>query len=55
MSDIKKYDITKTPPDGAFIFGLHLEGCRWNSELEYLADSFHGELYTEMPYIWLKP
>jgi len=32
LSDPKHFDLTKSPDDGAYIFGLHLEGSRWNSE-----------------------
>ena len=32
LSDPKKFNTTISPPDGAYIHGLYLEGSRWNSE-----------------------
>ena len=55
ISDPSKYDLHKPPEDGAYIFGLFLEGCRWSPEQEVLTESFPKVLYSEMPYIWLKP
>ncbi|XP_026674744.1 dynein heavy chain 1, axonemal-like [Ceratina calcarata] len=41
------------PSDGCVIYGLFLEGCRWDGE--YLNESFPKELYTDMPPILLLP
>jgi dynein heavy chain len=46
MSDPSKYDLQKGPEDGAYIYGLFLEGCRWNSETSVLAESQPKVLYT---------
>lgn len=48
-------DKDKEAPDGAFIYGLFIEGCKWDSEINMLAESDPKVLYTKMPYIWLKP
>lgn len=48
-------DKDKAPKDGAFIYGMFLEGCRWDSDLNKLAESAPKVLYTKMPYVWLKP
>lgn len=53
--DETKYDMTKTAPDGAFVWGLYLEGCRWDSEQHVLAESTPKVLFSKMPNIWLKP
>lgn len=34
------------PPDGCIIYGLFLEGCRWDGN--YLNESFPKELYTSI-------
>ncbi|CAK9804539.1 Dynein axonemal heavy chain 1 [Anthophora plagiata] len=41
------------PPDGCVIYGLFLEGCRWDGE--YLNESLPKELYTNMKPILLLP
>ncbi|CAG9819626.1 unnamed protein product [Phaedon cochleariae] len=41
--------------DGCCIWGLFLEGARWNPLKNTLDESNPKELYTEMPVIWLKP
>eukprot|EP00742_Colponemidia_sp_Colp-10_P018445 GILJ01021306.1.p1 GENE.GILJ01021306.1~~GILJ01021306.1.p1 ORF type:complete len:799 (-),score=88.78 GILJ01021306.1:48-2444(-) len=43
------------PPDGCFVFGLFLEGARWNSQSKSIAESESKKLFTEIPLIWLKP
>lgn len=43
------------PDDGCCIWGLFLEGARWNSDSMLLDESHPKELYTEMPVVWLLP
>lgn len=38
----------KTPPDGAFVRGLFLEGARWNPQLRCL-DELQKTWYDPMP------
>ncbi|XP_044254832.1 dynein axonemal heavy chain 1-like isoform X2 [Tribolium madens] len=45
----------RRPDDGCCIWGLFLEGARWNSSLQTLDESHPKELYTEMPVVWLLP
>ncbi|CAG9840890.1 unnamed protein product, partial [Diabrotica balteata] len=45
----------KRPKDGCSIYGLYLEGARWNANIDILDESNPKELYTEMPVVWLKP
>ena len=37
--DIKPESITQKPPDGCYIFGMYLEGCKWDLEKHELNDS----------------
>ena len=37
------------PEDGAYIDGLFLEGCRWNSEKMLLDESEPKILFTKCP------
>ncbi|XP_056631499.1 dynein axonemal heavy chain 1-like [Diorhabda sublineata] len=43
------------PSDGCCIYGLFLEGARWNAKLKVLDESNPKELYTDMPVVWLQP
>jgi len=43
------------PDDGAFIFGLFIEGCKWNFEKKILEESDPKILFVSCPTIQLKP
>ncbi|XP_054992649.1 dynein axonemal heavy chain 1 [Sorex araneus] len=43
------------PQEGCYIYGLFLEGARWDPVAFQLAESRPKELYTEMAVIWLLP
>lgn len=55
MSDPTKYNLEAGATDGSYVYGLFIEGCRWNLEQSVLAESHPKILYTQMPHIWLKP
>jgi len=55
ISDPKSVDTTKKPEDGAFIDGLLLEGCRWDSEKEVIEESYPKVLLSPVPIMWLMP
>mmetsp|Transcript_28830 Transcript_28830/g.26121 ORF Transcript_28830/g.26121 Transcript_28830/m.26121 type:complete len:188 (-) Transcript_28830:337-900(-) len=48
-------DITKAPEDGCYVYGLFLDGCRWDNEEMVLAEPYPKILNYEMPYLWLQP
>jgi len=48
-------DIKEKPSDGCYIYGLFLEGARWDNRKHILAQSRPKELYTDLPLIWLLP
>lgn len=39
ISNEEKTDLTKPPEDGVYIFGLFVEGCRWDERKEALEES----------------
>lgn len=44
-----------SPDDGAFIYGLYLEGARWCRDTQLMAESRPKILFDYMPKIWLRP
>jgi dynein heavy chain len=53
--DMKVEQITQKPPDGCYIYGLFLEGCKWSDTEHELADSDAKKLFVEMPIMFLVP
>ncbi|MNE37544.1 Dynein heavy chain and region D6 of dynein motor [compost metagenome] len=52
----KNQDLVYAPPKtGVYVRGLHLQGARWDSDAGSLVESNAGELFTEMPTLWLEP
>uniref|UniRef100_A0A1B0G0Q9 Dynein heavy chain n=1 Tax=Glossina morsitans morsitans TaxID=37546 RepID=A0A1B0G0Q9_GLOMM len=43
------------PDDGVFVYGVFLEGARWDRVKNCLAESLPRELFDRMPVIWMKP
>lgn len=48
-------DIKEKPADGVFVFGLFLEGCKWDYKLHHLGDSDPKKLFQELPLLHLVP
>lgn len=55
ISDESKYNLEKPPEDGVFIFGLFVEGARWDHKMEALEESTPKVLYTQMKHIHIIP
>lgn len=48
-------EIKEAPKDGCLIYGMFLEGCRWDFDKHQLTDSRNKELFSDLPMIYLKP
>jgi dynein heavy chain len=48
-------DVDARPTDGAYVYGMFLEGARWDNVAHTLSDSNPKELYVGMPVIHLSP
>lgn len=55
VNDEVETDLTKPPEDGVYVYGLFLEGCRWNEEKNALDESMPKVLYTKMKSIHILP
>lgn len=55
ISDPNSMDTTVKPEDGALVSGLNIEGCRWDSNAEYLEESHPKILLSSMPILWIMP
>lgn len=56
MEDHRKWsDVTEKPEAGCLIYGMYLEGCKWDDETHVLADSDPKRLFVEMPMVHLLP
>ena len=53
--EVNYTEIVEKPEDGAFCYGLFMEGARWNSTTHLLDDSKPKQLYIEMPVVWFVP
>ena len=53
--DDTKENIKSAAADGVFIYGLFLEGARWEEDDKQLADQYPGEMYCVMPVIHFLP
>ena len=45
----------KPPKDGCYVYGMFLDGARWNPDAKILDHSLPKILFSDAPTVWLKP
>ena len=53
--DMTYKEITEKPESGCLIYGMYLEGCKWDYENHVLTDSDPKKLYSEFPLLQMVP
>jgi len=48
-------EVNEKPESGCYIYGMYLEGCKWDSEQHCLTESDPKKLYSEFPMMHLVP
>jgi len=48
-------DIKEKPESGVYVYGLYMQGARWDSTKKCVDDSQIGVVIVEFPVIWLEP
>ncbi|KAL8585021.1 Dynein heavy chain 3, axonemal [Nucella lapillus] len=48
-------EMEEKPDDGAYVFGLFIEGARWDREAMMVGESLPKILFEAIPVMWLKP
>ncbi len=55
MTSMEAKDVAQSPGTGAYIYGLFMEGGRFNRTSLLLEDAAPRQLLDSMPCVWLKP
>lgn len=48
-------EIEELPTDGVYVYGLYIDGARWDRENEYITDQMPSKMVETMPVIHFKP
>ena len=52
---LSKEKIKEKPEAGCFVYGMYLEGCKWNYDKHMLDESDPKKLFVEMPMVHMVP
>ena len=50
--DSPEYDTDTTPKDGCYVYGLYLDGARWDNDNLCINESLPKVLYDKLPFLW---
>ncbi|CAG0887043.1 unnamed protein product [Darwinula stevensoni] len=53
VTKFNKEDITESPPEGVYVYGLFLEGATWDKKKSKLAESRPKVLYEPLPVLYI--
>lgn len=48
-------ELQEAPENGIYIYGLYLDGARWNRDGHFLAKANSGEMYSKLPVLHFIP
>ncbi|KAG0563633.1 hypothetical protein KC19_8G047000 [Ceratodon purpureus] len=51
----KSADLSKKPEDGCYVYGMYMNGARWDDANMSVMESFEKVLYSDAPKLWLFP
>lgn len=55
VHDVTDIEKLPAPPVGIHVYGMYLEGCKWDPVNRMLGESDPKILYTTMAMMWFKP
>ena len=55
LTSYDKNAVTTAPPSGAYVYGLYMEGGRFDRVRMCMEESLPRQLLDPMPCVWLKP
>jgi len=55
IHDVLDIEKVPAPPEGVHIYGMWLEGCKWDAVNRVLGESDPKVLYSRMVMMWFKP
>lgn len=48
-------EVEEKPEDGVYVYGLYMDGARFDRDTQQIADQFPTIMYDKLPVIWFKP
>lgn len=55
VHDVVDLEKVPAPPEGIHVYGMYLEGCKWDAANRILGESDPKILYSRMALMWFKP